>query len=178
MLAVSGLRTPKGACQIARRCESRRRGIDAPRQPRRNLLKQPAVAVRVAERGEGSIAAMLRVRTVDPYPPKQIRLLRARGRISGAMEDLADLTSTTEQIAAGCFNVGDDQVKALNRARSYPSDVLAKDHRAPGARRRELNHAKVVAVVVVGVESPPEPRVKLLCPVHMGDGDNYVINFH
>jgi len=52
MLAVRGFRKPKRARQIVRRCECRRRGVDAPRQPRRQLLEQPAVAVRITERGE------------------------------------------------------------------------------------------------------------------------------
>jgi hypothetical protein len=68
---VGGLRTPKRARQIGRRCEGRRRRVDASGQPRRDLLEQPAVAVRVVERGEGSVAGMRRIRTIDPDPPKR-----------------------------------------------------------------------------------------------------------
>jgi hypothetical protein len=52
VLSVGGLRAPKRTCQIAHRCEGRRRGVDTPGQPRRDLLQQPAVAVRITERGE------------------------------------------------------------------------------------------------------------------------------
>ena len=78
VLAVGGLRTPKRARQIVRRCEGRRRGVDATGQPRRDFLEQPAVPVRIAERGERAVAAMLGIRTVDSDPPKQVGLVRAR----------------------------------------------------------------------------------------------------
>ena len=54
VLAVGGLRTPKRARQIACRGECRLGEVDPPGQPGRDLLQQPAVAVRVAERGEGA----------------------------------------------------------------------------------------------------------------------------
>jgi hypothetical protein len=52
VLAVGSLRTPKRARQIVRRCEGRRRRVNATGKPRRDFLEQPAVAVRIAERGE------------------------------------------------------------------------------------------------------------------------------
>ena len=62
------------------------------------------------------------------------------------MEYLADLNAATEQIVAGGLDVSDDQIKALSGAGSRRGDVLAEDDRASGARRRELNHAKVFTV--------------------------------
>src|SRR5207248_140812 len=49
VLAVSGLRTPKRAREIARRTERRCCGVDPTGKPRCDLLEQPAVAVRIAE---------------------------------------------------------------------------------------------------------------------------------
>ena len=63
VLSVRGLRTPQRARQIVRRREGRRRGVDATGQPRCDLLEQPAVAVRIAERGERAVAAMIGIRT-------------------------------------------------------------------------------------------------------------------
>src|SRR5438128_6456948 len=49
VLPVSGCGTPKRAGQIVRRRKGCRRGVDATGEPRRDFLKQPAVAVRIAE---------------------------------------------------------------------------------------------------------------------------------
>jgi hypothetical protein len=67
-----------------------------------------------------------------------------------------------DEFVARSLDVGDDQVQALGGAGCRRGDVLAEDDRAPGARRRELDDAEVVTVVVVGVEPPPEPAVELL----------------
>src|SRR6267378_4318853 len=101
VLAVGGLGTPKCARQIVHRSESRRRGVDATGHPRRDLLEHPAVAVRITERGERAVAAMLGIRTADPEPPKQVGLIRASVHAAGVVEHLADLDAATEQLAAG-----------------------------------------------------------------------------
>src|SRR5580704_11329019 len=105
---------------------------------------------------------MLGIRTVDPDPSKQVGLVAASVHVAGAVEHLADLDAATEQTIAGGLDVSDDQIKPLSGAGTRRGDILAEDDRAPGARRRELNHAKVAAVGVVGVEPPPEPYVELL----------------
>ena len=172
VLAVSGLCTSKRTRQVVCGCESRLCGVDAAWQPRRDFLEQPAVPVRIAKRGERTVAAMLGVRTVDPDPPKQVGFVRASVHVAAAVEHLADLNAATKQIVPSSFDVGDDQIQALSRAGNRPSDVLAEDDRASGARRRELDHAEVVTVVIVGVEPPPEPPVELLRAVDIGDGDD------
>ena len=160
-----------------RRREGRRRGVDATGQPGRDLLEQPAVAVRITERGERAVAAMLGIRTADPDPPKQIGLVRA-GVHAVAVEHFADLDAAIEQLFAGGLDVGDDQVQALGGAGRRRGDVLAEDDRAPGAGRRELDHAEVFTVVVVGVEPPPELRVELLRAVDIRDGDDDDLELH
>ena len=87
------------------------------------------------------------------------------------VEHLADLDAATEQLLAGGLDVGDDQVKALGGAGCCRGDVLSENDRAPGARRRELDHAPVLTVGEVGVEPPPELLVELLRAVDIGDGE-------
>src|SRR4029077_7520611 len=84
----------------------------------------------------------------------------------------------TTQIIAGGLNIRHDQIKTLRAARSRRSHILAEDHRAPRARWRELNHAKILAVVEVGVEPPPEPPVKLLRAVDIRHRENDNFELH
>jgi hypothetical protein len=79
---------------------------------------------------------------------------------------------SARQIVAGGGDVGDDQVQALGGTGCCGGDILAEDDRASGVRRRELDHAEVVTVVIVGIEPPPEPPVELLCAVDIRDGDD------
>ena len=88
VLPVGGRGAPKRARQIVRRREGRRRGVNATGQPRRDFLEQPAVAVRITERGERAVAAMLAIRTADPEPPKQVGLVRAGVHAAGVVENL------------------------------------------------------------------------------------------
>ena len=106
---------------------------------------------------------MLGIGTADTDPAKQVGIVRARVYVGCAVEHLADLNAATEQFVAGGRDVGDDQVQALGGARCCRGDVVAKDDRASGARRRKLDNAEVITVVVVCVEPPPEPSaVELL----------------
>src|SRR5262249_38959021 len=52
VLSVGSFCTPKRARQIVGRCKGRRRRVDATGQPGCELLEQPAVAIRIMERGE------------------------------------------------------------------------------------------------------------------------------
>src|SRR3984957_2039289 len=74
---VRGLRAAQCLRQFARRRVLRVAG-DTTGQPRRDLLKQPAVAVRIMERRERAVAAMIGIRTAAPYPPKEVGLIRTR----------------------------------------------------------------------------------------------------
>ena len=69
-------------------------------------------------------------------------------------------------------------ISSLSGAGSRRVDILAEDDRAAGAWRRELNHAKVFTIVVVGVESPPKLPIELLRAVHIRDGDNDDFELH
>ena len=74
VLTVGYPRTPKCARKIASRCKARRCGSMRPGS-RGEFLEQPAVPSATAKPGEGAIAAMLGIRTVDPDPSKQVGLI-------------------------------------------------------------------------------------------------------
>src|SRR5437660_11393978 len=92
VLAVRGGRAPQRARKIGRRGECRV-ADHAAGQSCGDLLKQPAVAVGIAERGERAVAAVLGIRAANAFPPEQIRLVRAGVHVAGAMKDVADLNA-------------------------------------------------------------------------------------
>ena len=107
--------------------------VDAAGQPRRDLLQQPAVAVRVAERGERAVARAIGRR--PRYPPCVVELSAA----GALVEHLAHVGAVRDQVGARRLDVGDDQVQALGRAGRGRRDARAELDRAPGAGRRELD---------------------------------------
>src|SRR5580704_11985487 len=115
---------------------------------------------------------MLGITTVDADPPKQVGLVATGEHVAAAVEYLADLNVATGQIIAGGLDVSDDQIKSLGGAGSRRGNILAEDDRASGARRRELNYAKILTVVIVGVEPPPERPVELLRAVDIRNRDD------
>src|SRR3984885_3091843 len=141
-------------------------------QSRRDLLKQPAVAVRIMERGKRTVAPMVRIRTADAEPPKKVGLIGTGVLAAGIVEHLTDFDTAIDQLAAGSRYVGDDQVQTLGRTGCRRGDVPSEDDRASRASRRELNHAEVATVVVVGVEPPAEVPVEVLGAINIGDGDD------
>src|SRR5580700_1149744 len=74
VLAMRCLRTAERSRKLSRRGESRVVRVHASGQSHGDLLEQPAVAVRIAERGVRAVAAMLGIRTADPEPPEQVGL--------------------------------------------------------------------------------------------------------
>src|SRR4029079_19376286 len=109
-------RAPKRARQIVRRCEGCRCGVDATGEPRRNLLQQPAVAIRISKRSKRAVAATIRIWTADPNPTKHIRFVWTNVD-STIVEHLTDLNATTKQLVARGLDVGDDQIQTLCGAR-------------------------------------------------------------
>jgi hypothetical protein len=172
VLPVSGLRTPQRARQITHRREVRRCGVNAPRQPRCDLLEQPPVAVRITKRRERAVATMRGIRTPDPFPPKQVGFVRPIVLAAGTVEHLADFDAAPKQFFAGGLDIGDDQVKTLSGAGGGCGNVLAEDDRASGTRWSELDHAEIRAAVEFAVEAPPEFGVELLRAVNIRDRDD------
>src|SRR4051794_41671239 len=111
MFAMRGRRTSERACKISRRTESRG-SFDTARQSRRDLLEQPAVAVRIIERGERTVAVMLGIRAIEPNPAKQIRLVRSSVPVGPAIEPIADLDTPTNQTLPSGVEVRNDQIQS------------------------------------------------------------------
>ena len=94
-----------------------------------DFLEQPAVAVRITERGERAIAAVVGRRAADAI----VRAGRMEPRAECPLvEDLADLDAPGEEPVAGGLDVGDDQVQPLGRAGRGGGQVRPELDRAPG----------------------------------------------
>ena len=130
------------------------------------------------ERGERAVAAMIGIRTAHPQPAKQIGFVRTGINPGSIVEYFADGNSATQQLVARRLNVRDDQVEALRRTGRRRRNVLAEDDRASRTRRGELDHPKVFAVVVVGVEPPSQLGVELLGAVYIRNGNDNDLEFH
>src|SRR6516164_3140584 len=78
-------------------------------QARCDLLEQPGVAIRVAERSKGKVAAVTRVRPSDPAVAFGTEL-GARFR---SMKQLTNLDAAGNEIFTCSFDIGNDQVETL-----------------------------------------------------------------
>ena len=114
VLAVGGLRTPKRARQVACGRERSLAGVDAPGKPGRDLLQQPAIAVGVAERGEGAVGGDSRWLAIR----SQLEL----DRPASAWNIVADLDAAGDELVARSLDVRDDQVQPL--AEPGAADVM------------------------------------------------------
>ncbi len=92
--------------------------------------------------------------------------------VACGVEGFADLDAAIEQVLAGGFDVGDDQIQALRGAGRRGGDVLAEDHGSRRAGRGELDHAIVVGAGEVGIEPPAELCVKVLGAIDVGNRDD------
>ena len=122
-----------------RRAERSRRRIDAPRQPSRDLLQQPAVAVRVAERHEGAVAGV-----IGRGAPQRGRRRRAGTEpLRPGVEHLADLRPASGKLVARAAATSEtirwEPCAEPGAARRY---LRAELHRTPRPRRRKLNDPK------------------------------------
>ena len=85
-----------------------------------DLLEQPAIAVRVAERGERGVTAPLRIRAAER------RLSRSR-----TVEYFAHVDTAIDELGARCLDVGHHEIESLCRApRSSAKSAPAGAHRA------------------------------------------------
>src|SRR5215831_16387168 len=94
VFAVRCRRSTKRARKVCRGCECRSGGVDPAGQPRCDLLQQPAVAVRIAERGEGAVAGVIGRGTIDATARTVGLELSAR---CSCVEDLADRDTSVDQ---------------------------------------------------------------------------------
>jgi hypothetical protein len=101
------------------------------RKPRRDLLEEPPVAVRIAEGGVREVGATFQVRSRNKTPPI-------------AVEHLADLDAAAEEVRTRRIDVGDDQLQTLSGARLGCGEALAEGDRARRVRWRELRSSRSV----------------------------------
>src|SRR3984957_21051341 len=99
-------------------------------EARRDLLQQPLVAVRVAERSVGLVRPILRV---APWAPP-----------AGEVEHLADLNATIDEGRAGRVDVVDGQDQTVDRSRLAGGEALAEGDRAGRLGRRDLDNPEVI----------------------------------
>ena len=142
-------------------------------QPGGDLLDQPGVAVRVAERertsrswrgpGPGRHPAAVPAWWNTPPSSWNTSLTSAPRAASSARA--ASMSFTTSCRPSG----------GAGRSRGDPR---AEDDRALGARRRQLDHAEVRARGEVGVQPPPEAAVEVLGPVHVRDRHDHDLELH
>src|SRR5579872_2645730 len=121
---------------------------------------------------------MVGIAAGDPAASEKIGLIGARVHAVGVVEYLTDLDAATQQLFARRFDVVDDQIQALRGTWRHPSHIPAEDDGTAGTRRCKLNHAKIVPVVIVGVEPPSELRVESLRAVDVRDGDDDNFKLH
>src|SRR4030095_7455969 len=118
----------KRARQVCGGCECRLGGVDPAGQPRRDLLKQPAVAVRGAGRGEGAVGGAIGRGPADATTRAIGLELSAR---CPGVEYLADLDTAGDEFLSRSLKIRDDQVEALGRAGRGRRDLRAELDRAP-----------------------------------------------
>jgi hypothetical protein len=147
-------------------------GRSPPRKARRHLLKKPAVAVRITERGKRAIGLVLWSRTrsaclsagVVEHP-------------TGVVEHLAHLDATVDQLGPGCLDIGDDELQTFSRARCGRGDPTAEDDRARRARRRQLHDPEAAVTGEIGVQAPPQRLIEALGPVYPDTGTTTTSSF-
>ena len=110
MLAVRRLCTSKCACQVGRGCKCRLGGVDPPRQSRCDLLRQPTIAVRVAESHKGTVAGV--VGRGPAYATAFVVELKLGARGLG-VEHLANLDAESDELIVRGRDIGNDQIQAF-----------------------------------------------------------------
>src|SRR5262249_7096577 len=170
VLAVMLLRLAQKLCQ--------RRDVQiaesTSRQARCDLLEQPGVAIRVAERSKGKVAAVTGVRPTDATVAFGTELT-ARFR---SMEDLTDLDIAGNELFASRFNIGNDQVETLGGARRGRRYLRAELDRAPRAGRRELDDPKSVVEWKIRIEPPPKFCIKRFRAINIRDWNDDHLELH
>src|SRR5215207_3754009 len=142
-------------------------------EPRRDLLEQPAVPVRVLERGEREVG------TAFGVAPADARVLQ--GVVEGAagvVEDLAHVNAAGDEVGAGGVEVFYGEDEAVGRARLGRRDPLAEDDRGSRVVRRHLHGAVGVARRDVDVEPPAEIFVERLGAVYVGNAEQHDFELH
>ena len=140
-------------------------------KPRLDLLEQPAVPIRILERGKRVVGTTLRVAPADAWVLHDV----VEGA-AGVVEGLAHVNPAGDQVRAGGLDVVHGEDQAVRRARPGRRDSLAEDNRGWRARRRELHHPEVF-MGVIDVFTKPQRRIKALGAVDVGYGNATTSSF-
>src|SRR4029077_11906604 len=143
-------------------------------QARCDLLEQPGVAIRVVECSKGKVAAVTGVRPTDPAVAFGTEL-SARFR---SMEHLTNLDTAGNEIFAGSFDIGNDQVETLGRARLGRRYLRAELDRAPRPGRRELDDTESIVEWKICIEPPPKLCVKRFRAINIRDWNDDHLELH
>ncbi len=145
-----------------------------------NLLEQPAIAVRIAERGERSIAATLGIRTLHPNSPEQIGLVSAGIDAVGVMEHLANRDAAPQ--AGRCARPRCRRRSGTTPGRSRGAAAVTfvpKMTGGPPSRAAELDPPKVVfSGGKVGVEPPTQAAVEALGAIDVPNRNDHDLELH
>ena len=130
--------------------------------------KQPAVAVRVPERGERRVAAPLGVGSAD------------RRKAAGPARWNTSLTSTPRSTTSACAASMSETTRKspLAKPGTAGANPLAELNRALRAWRCELDDAEVVTDDEVGIEPPAEATVKALGALDVRNRDSDRLELH
>src|SRR6202008_4990173 len=104
----------------------------AARKSRRDLLKQPAVSIRILKRRKRRVGTSFRIRPGDARPKQPVK-----------MKNLRHLDAATQQISARFLDIVHNEVKVSQRTRSSRSDPFANMNRRFRTRRSELHNAVI-----------------------------------
>ena len=163
----------EGAGQVRRGGEASSRPSPPGREPGRDLLQQPAVAVRVAERRERPVAVRSGAGPLTRPSGRRLELAPAR-----EVEDLADLDAARRSSARAASMSETISYRSWADPGAAERDARAEVDRAGRAGRRHLDHVVAVPGGEVGVEPPAEPRVERLGALDVGDGDGDDLELH
>src|SRR5712664_3582335 len=143
-------------------------------QARCDLLEQPGIAIRVAERSKGKVAAVTGVRPTDAAVTFGAELSTRFQR----MELLTDLDTAGNELFASSFDIGNDQVETLGGARRGRRYLHAELDRAPRAGRRELDDPESVVEWEICIEPPPKLCVKRFRAINIRDWNDDHLELH
>ena len=158
VLAVCRLDTRRGTRQSAERANA---VSDSAGEPRRDLLDQPRIAVRIFEGEERPVARALGVGAAEPRLRGERRPVPHPTRVD----------ATANEFVMSRLDVAHDQ-PTRGRARRGPSYSLTEGDRARGARRGELHDANALYWGDILVQPPTQAFVELLGSLDVGRGDD------
>jgi hypothetical protein len=139
----------------------------APWAPRRDLLNEPCIGIRVSEGKERTVAGVRRIGAGNP------RLWRERRSVP----NVARTDTTAGDFGMCCFDVRDNK-SCHRRARRRGSYAFTERDRASRPRRRELDDANVLCRGDILIQPPTQSLIELFGSLDIGHGDDVHLEVH